>query len=54
MGQGNGKPVEKNQDIVAGQYFLRYSDRRIRQNLAALYDNDDDETTRLASVVLGK
>jgi alkylation response protein AidB-like acyl-CoA dehydrogenase len=54
MGQGNGKPVEKNQDIVAGQYFLRYSDRRIRQNLAALYDNDDDETTRLANVVLGK
>src|SRR5262249_32516679 len=54
MGKGTVTPVEKTQDMVAGQYSLRYSDRRIRQNLAALYDNDDDETTRLANVVLGK
>jgi hypothetical protein len=37
--------------VIAGRYFLKLADRRIRQNLAALHDNDD-ETTRTANAVL--
>src|SRR5206468_3694375 len=45
---GNGHPAEANRDATAGRYFLRLSDRRFRQCLAALTDNDDALTTQTA------
>jgi alkylation response protein AidB-like acyl-CoA dehydrogenase len=53
MGQGNGS-TEAQPDVAAGRYFLRYADRRMRQNLAALHENDDELTTHTANVWLGK
>ncbi len=50
----NGQLDESDRDLVAGRYFLRLADRRIRQNLAALRDNDDDWTTRTADAWLSK
>jgi alkylation response protein AidB-like acyl-CoA dehydrogenase len=41
-------------DIDAGRYFLKYSDRRIRQSLAALSDHDNDMTTVTANSVLAQ
>jgi alkylation response protein AidB-like acyl-CoA dehydrogenase len=41
-------------DAQAGRYFLTLADRRIRENLAALWDNDDDATTQTANAFLGK
>jgi alkylation response protein AidB-like acyl-CoA dehydrogenase len=49
---GNGHPAEVARDVTAGRYFLRLSDRRIRQCLAALHDNDDAQTTETANAVL--
>ena len=49
---GNHAPAETNPDVVAGRYFLRLADRRIRQNLATLGDNDDPQTTAAANAVL--
>jgi alkylation response protein AidB-like acyl-CoA dehydrogenase len=51
---GNGNPKELERETAVGRYFLRLADRRIRQNLAALWDNDDEETTRTANAVLEK
>jgi hypothetical protein len=39
-------------DIAAGRYYLKLSDRRIRQCFAALHENDDAETTALADLYL--
>ena len=50
---GNGHPEQTQRDIQIGRYYLTISDRRIRQNLAALTDNDDEETTKTADAVLG-
>jgi acyl-CoA dehydrogenase family member 9 len=41
-------------DIQAGRYFMALTNRRIRQNLAALWDNDDDATTAVADAWLRK
>ena len=49
---GNHRPAEDNADVIAGRYFLKLADRRIRHNLAALHNNDDEETTRTAEAVL--
>jgi hypothetical protein len=49
----NGTPAAQQPDIVAGRYFLKLAFRRVRQNLAALTDNDDAATTATANVVLG-
>jgi hypothetical protein len=49
---GNGHQREVDRDIQVGRYYLRQSDRRIRQCLAALTANDDPETTRTADAVL--
>jgi alkylation response protein AidB-like acyl-CoA dehydrogenase len=49
---GNHQPLEDHPDLIAGRYFLKLADRRIRHNLAALNDNDDSETTRTANAVL--
>jgi alkylation response protein AidB-like acyl-CoA dehydrogenase len=50
----NGNPVDLNRDLVAGRYFLKLADRRIRQCLAALADNDDEMTTAAADAALGR
>jgi acyl-CoA dehydrogenase family member 9 len=47
---GNGDEVAR--DVQVGRYFLKLSDRKVRQCLAALGSNDDNETTRTADVVL--
>lgn len=41
-------------DIDAGRYFLKISDRKIRQTLATLGDNDDALTTTTATSVLAQ
>lgn len=48
---GLGKDDRETQ---AGRYFLTLANRRIKQNLAALWDNDDEVTTRTANAWLGK
>jgi acyl-CoA dehydrogenase family protein 9 len=50
LGNGNGAEVAR--DVTAGRYFLRLSDRRIRQCLTALYENDDQHTTETAHATL--
>jgi hypothetical protein len=50
--QGNHSPAEVKRDVAAGRYFLTLSNRRIRQNLAALADNDDGQTTAAADAAL--
>jgi alkylation response protein AidB-like acyl-CoA dehydrogenase len=47
-----GAEVER--DLEAGRYFLTIANRRIKQSLAALWDNDDEATTRTADKWLGK
>jgi acyl-CoA dehydrogenase family protein 9 len=49
---GNGNLDEVRREAAAGQYFLTLANRRIRQNLAALTDNDDDTTTATADAFL--
>ena len=39
-------------DLETGRYYLRTARRRIRQSLAAVWDNDDEATTVLANHVL--
>jgi hypothetical protein len=51
-GFGNGNPQDLQREIQAGKYFLRLSDRRIRECLAALRDNDDEQATRTADAFL--
>jgi alkylation response protein AidB-like acyl-CoA dehydrogenase len=50
--RANGNPDEIRRDVQAGRYFLTLARRRIRQNLAALTDNDDAATTATANAVL--
>jgi acyl-CoA dehydrogenase family protein 9 len=51
---GNGNAEEVTRDVAAGRYYLRYANRRIRNLLAELNDNDDAETTATADAVLGR
>jgi hypothetical protein len=48
----NGKPMANHPDAIAGRHFLALAYRRIRQNLAALSDNDDASTTNAANAAL--
>jgi hypothetical protein len=50
----NGSAAEAGAEVTAGRYFLKISDRRIRQCLAALTDNDDADTTATADAFLGR
>jgi len=52
LSHGNGDGADVKRDIAAGKYFLRLASRRIRQNLAALHDNDDEQTTATANAFL--
>lgn len=56
---GNGLASLGNVDdhdcqIAAGKYYLLTAARRIRKNLADLWDNDDDATTAMANRMLGR
>src|SRR6185437_2267622 len=50
----NGQAEEVACDMAVGRYFLRLSNRRIKQCLAALSDNDEAETTTTADTVLAR
>jgi alkylation response protein AidB-like acyl-CoA dehydrogenase len=52
MGTGNGVPTNVGREVTAGRYFLHLANRRIRQHLAAFWDNDDAETTTAANAAL--
>src|SRR5690606_29458016 len=43
---------QKRRDLKVGRYYLATADRRARQCLAELWENDDDETTAVADAVL--
>lgn len=49
---GNGNRTEVERDTAAGRYFMVQADRRIRQSIAALGDNDDELTTSTANAFL--
>jgi alkylation response protein AidB-like acyl-CoA dehydrogenase len=51
---GNGNAAEVARDLAAGKYFLTLSSRRIKQSLAALKDNDDEQTTETADAILAR
>jgi hypothetical protein len=40
------------ENAIVGRYYLRCAERRIRGNLAALWDNDDHLTTETADLML--
>lgn len=54
LSSGNGVHPDSDPAIVSGRYFLQIADRRIRQHLAALSDNDDAMTTTAANLVIEK
>jgi alkylation response protein AidB-like acyl-CoA dehydrogenase len=47
----SGAP-DSDADVTAGRYYLRLADRRIHDNLAALWSNDDALTTATADAAL--
>lgn len=51
---GNAGSKEMKADINAGRFFLKISDRRIREQLARLWDNEDDMTTETADSALAR
>jgi len=52
LATGNGNAAEVNANVQVGRYYLQFSDRRIRQCLAGLRDNDDGPTTATADAIL--
>jgi acyl-CoA dehydrogenase family member 9 len=52
VANGSVATKEMQANIVAGRYFLKIANRRIRQHLAALWDNDDLLTTNAADAAL--
>ena len=53
LSHGNHNPAEVEREVQAGRYFLKLANRRIQQQLLALWDNEDTETTKTANVFLG-
>lgn len=51
-GNHHGDERELQMHLETGRYYLRTASRRIKQTLAALWDNDDDATTSLANQML--
>ncbi len=51
---GNGELGRGDREVQAGRYFLTLANRRIKQNLAALWDNDDAMTTKTADAIMEK
>jgi acyl-CoA dehydrogenase family protein 9 len=54
LDHGAGDPAALERDLQAGRCFLTIANRRIRNSLAGLWDNDDAATTRTADLWLGK
>jgi alkylation response protein AidB-like acyl-CoA dehydrogenase len=52
LGSGNGKPGANDGEVASGRHFLKLAARRIKQNFAALDDNDDADTVATAQAVL--
>lgn len=52
--QKNGNPDSIQPDIQSGLYFLKLSNRKILQSLAALHDNEDADTTSVADAILSR
>jgi alkylation response protein AidB-like acyl-CoA dehydrogenase len=50
----NGQQMERHPDVQSGRHFLKIAFRRIRQNLAALTENDDASTTATANAYLNE
>jgi hypothetical protein len=48
----NGEAIDFKPSLVTGRYYLRTAERRIRRNLAELWDNDDEATTEVAELLL--
>jgi acyl-CoA dehydrogenase family member 9 len=49
-----GPAAERRKLIATGKYYLTAAERRIRNNLDSLWSNDDEATTRMADMLLGK
>ena len=47
-------PEELARDLSIGRYYLQTAGRRIRRTLADLWDNDDEQTTRVANLALAR
>jgi alkylation response protein AidB-like acyl-CoA dehydrogenase len=47
-----GQPGTTTRDVAVGRFYLRTASRRIKQQLAALWDNDDEQTTATADLLL--
>lgn len=43
---------EREKSLAIGRYYLKTAERRIRKNLADLWDNDDEATTKTADLLL--
>lgn len=54
LAHSNGNAEEQARDVQIGKHYLKLADRKIRQNLAALGDNDDASTTAAADAILGR
>lgn len=46
--------VEGKLELQTGRYYLTSAERRINRSLAEMWDNDDEETTRLADTLLAR
>jgi hypothetical protein len=46
--------AERRNLIATGKYYLQAADRRIRRSLDDLWSNDDEATTQLADIVVGR
>ncbi|MFN8575134.1 MAG: acyl-CoA dehydrogenase family protein, partial [Gemmatimonadaceae bacterium] len=51
---GSEDAATRQRDRAAGLYYLATAARRIRRNLDELWSNDDDQTNRLAALVLAR
>jgi alkylation response protein AidB-like acyl-CoA dehydrogenase len=52
LAHSNGEAVNLERDVAVGRFFLRAANRRIKQHLAAIWDNDDEQTTATADLLL--
>jgi alkylation response protein AidB-like acyl-CoA dehydrogenase len=44
---------DNERDVGYGRFYLRAANRRIKQHLASLWDNDDEQATKTADLLLG-
>jgi len=51
LAHSNGEATDHKPSLIAGRYYLRTAERRIRQRLADLWDNDDAATTEAANAL---